>query len=157
MVGVEGAFSSLPTGASGWLKPLAYMIVGGLAVQGLISIFGPRISSAPPPPIIVQPAPTDFGVRFATAAFSSGSLYEIYIGKTPQQSLEKAQKGCPYCRYLGPERGRCLGYMEFWIASSIYVIADDAATAEAKAYTVCLARYGSSSCGRAYATCRGLD
>lgn len=139
-----------------------YMIVGALAFQGLLSMVR---SPAPPPPapppqqVIVQapPAkPVDTGIRFTTIAVAEKNFW-VRTAKTRDESLQKAKTDCSYCRYIGPDFGRCAGYIEFWIASPIFVVGEDAASAEAKAYSVCITRYDREHCRYPKSLCGSTD
>lgn len=137
---------------------LAYMVVGALAFQGILSIVRPPSAppSAPSPQQVVVQAPpqkpVDTGIRFTTIAISEKQFW-VRTSRNRQDSLKSAQEACSYCRYVGPDYGRCAGYIEFWIASPIIVVGEDAASAEAKAYSQCITRYDREHCKNPKSLC----
>jgi len=126
-----------------WLIPIAFLILGGFAFQGLLSLLSPSRDDR-----TVQRG------SYATVVIGDTSV-EVVLGMTPEQSTASARQLCPNCKFFGPEPGRCVGYINFIWYKGLYSIAQNTAEAEAGAFVRCSTRFASDACRLVQSKCAG--
>lgn len=143
----------IPDAMLPYARTAMLLLLGGLAFQGVLSLFGgpdeaPVAAVTAPAPAAPQP-PVDNGQRYSLLVLNQRKELYLYSGRTPSEAREDI---CPGCRVVAEGEGRCSAYLNFFLPwnSPIYAVARSTAEAEERVIRICQMRDASMR------DCRGV-